>query len=125
MVAEQGAVCFADLEVNANTRFSDVWLQLYEEEIFQHTFGSAIHMAGNNVPLTVVLNSTFSNAFSDQGAAISIQRGGAIYCKDCRFRMDKKYTNYDHRQDDGSNLLEDFALLKDLNWERKEYTNIT
>ena len=39
--------------------------------------------------------------------------------------MDKKYTNYDHRQDDGSNLLEDFALLKDLNWERKEYTNIT
>ena len=85
MVATTGAVFYGDLTVTANNRFSDVWMQLFEEEIFEHTFGSAIVMTGNNVPVTIVLNSTFTNGFSDQGAAINIALGGALYAKDCRF----------------------------------------
>ena len=90
-----------------------MWMQLFEEEIFEHTFGSAIVITGNNVPVTIVLNSTFTNGFSDQGAAINIALGGALYAKDCRFLMDEKYTTFDQ------SLLNNLALLREnLNWER-------
>jgi hypothetical protein len=77
----RGSVFKGFLSVTANTRFSDVWLQIYEDETFEFNYGSVIDMRGNNVPVTIVLNSTFLNSFSDRGAAITIDEGGALYCK--------------------------------------------
>ena len=106
-----GSVFKGYLSVTANTRFSDVWLQIYEDETFEFNYGSVIHMKGNNVPVTIVLNSRFLNSFSDFGAAITIDEGGALYCKECRFKMDERYTNYDQE------LVEKIATLREkFNW---------
>ena len=96
MVASNiGSVFSGILDLSANTRFSDVWMQLYEKETFEYNYGTAIQIAGNNVPVTIVLNSTFLNNFGDSGAAINLYQGGALYCKHCHFEMDEKYRQYD------------------------------
>ena len=83
VAADEGSVFYGQLTVNSNNKFSDVWIQLYEQESFEHTFGSALAMRGNNVPVTIVLNSTFVNCFSEEGAAILIAEGGALFYKYC------------------------------------------
>ena len=111
----EGSVFKGYLSVTANTRFSDVWLQLYEDETFEFNYGSVIFMRGNNVPVTIVLNSKFLNSFSDSGAAIGIDSGGALYCKLCRFKMDERYTKYDQE------LITKITTLKEkFNWNPKE-----
>ena len=111
----RGSVFKGYLSVAANTRFSDVWLQIYEDETFEFNYGSVIHMRGNNVPVTVVLNSTFLNSFSDVGAAIGLEEGGALYAKYCQFKMDERYTKYDEE------LIAKITTLKEkFNWNPKE-----
>ena len=90
-----GSVFSGILDLSANTRFSDVWIQLYEKETFEYNYGTAIQIEGNNVPVTIVFNSTFLNSFGDTGAAINLNQGGALYCKYCHFEMDEKYRQYD------------------------------
>ena len=93
MVASvKGAVFYGSLSTNSNDRYEDIWLQVYKSELFDSIFGTAIYMEGNNVPITVIENTDFINNFGNDGAAISLFFGGGLYCKECRFRMDEKYT---------------------------------
>ena len=66
--------------------------------------------------MTIVLNSTFLNSFGDSGAAISLNQGGALYCKYCHFEMDEKYRQYD------DNFIVSLKDMRqnfdwDLNWQ--------
>ena len=90
MVASKaGSVCYGDLTVGANNPFSEVWMQVYTNERFEYNFGSAIYMRGKDVPITIIESSEFHNNFGDNGASIWMSDGGGLYCKQCRFHMDK------------------------------------
>ena len=86
-----GSVFGGDLTVSPNTKFSNVWLQLYSNELFEENFGSVIYMDAENVPVTLIEDSIFRNNFGDYGASISMKGGGGFYCKRCQFEMDDRY----------------------------------
>ena len=86
-----GSVFAGDLSVSANTRFSNVWLQLYSNELFEENFGSVIYMDAQNVPVTIIEDSIFRNNFGNYGASIEMKGGGGLYCKRCQFEMDDRY----------------------------------
>lgn len=80
------------MQVTANTKFSNVWLQLYSNELFEENFGSVIYMGAHNVPVTIIEDSIFRNNFGDDGASIEMESGGGLYCKRCQFEMDSRYS---------------------------------
>lgn len=65
-----------------------MWIQSYRDETFDRIWGGSIRLTGNNVPATIIKNSTFINNFGSTGAAISFNRGGALYIRDSEFRLD-------------------------------------
>ena len=58
-------------------------------------------MTGNNIPVTIVEDSTFKNNFGDFGASIHLNIGGGLYCKRTKFIMDEKYIKYNAAQVEG------------------------
>ena len=119
MVAKDfGSVFGGDLYVSANTKFSNVWLQLYSNELFEENFGSVIYMDAQNVPVTIIEDSIFRNNFGDYGASISMKGGGGLYCKRCQFEMDHRYSKLKIEQ------LESLRLIKkEFGWKLPQYSS--
>jgi len=71
--------------------YSQVWLQTYINEEIHNTFGGAIYVAGENVPIPVIENTSFYNNFGDAGASLSFFRGGGLFASSCSFTLDPEY----------------------------------
>ena len=57
--------------------------------MISNTFGGAINLNNaNNVPITIIQNTDFSMNFGQNGAAISMTQGGALFIQNCTFSMD-------------------------------------
>ena len=81
----------SSLSMPPSNQYSQVWLQTYIDENISNTFGGAIYVAGDNVPITVIENTNFYNNFGDSGASISFFRGGGLFCKSCKFELDERF----------------------------------
>jgi len=62
-----------------------VWTQAYRNETFVRIWGGSIYLTGNNVPATIIKNCKFTNNFGNLGAAISFDKGGALYVSESEF----------------------------------------
>ena len=113
-----GSVFAGDLSVSANTRFSNVWLQLYSNELFEENFGSVIYMDAQNVPVTIIEDSIFRNNFGNYGASIEMKGGGGLYCKRCQFEMDDRYSQLKTDQYESLRVIEN----EFVNWTLPQYS---
>lgn len=81
----------SNLSMPPSNEYSQVWLQTYIKEKIHNTFGGAIYVAGENVPTTVIEDTSFYNNFGDQGASLSFFRGGGLFCRYCYFHLDQEF----------------------------------
>ena len=84
VASQRGAVFDSSyLTLLANDKFRDVWLQVYTEERFESIFGGAISVVSTNVPITLVKSSVFIDNYGNDGASISLNYGGGLFCIEC------------------------------------------
>ena len=107
-----------------SNRYSQVWLQTYKNETITNTFGGAIYVSGNNVPITVIENTKFSNNFGDSGASLAFFRGGGLFCNATTFYLDEKFG--DPIRDfvdtyDGTTVEPSYAMLSKSNVIKDNY----
>ena len=93
MVSKKPGAIFdgSGLNLPASNEYAQLWIQTYADEVIQNTFGGAIYVSGNNIPITIIENTQFINNFGDDGASLSFFRGGGLYCKRCTFNLDSSY----------------------------------
>ena len=91
MVSKNPGAIFdgSGLSLPASNEYAQLWIQTYADEVIQNTFGGAIYVAGNNIPITIIENTQFINNFGDHGAAIEFVRGGGLYCIECKFLLNR------------------------------------
>lgn len=66
MVGSTGAAVFyGDVNLPQSNELAQVWIQVYEKENFEKIYGGSIQLQGNNVPLTIIGNTNFTNNFGD------------------------------------------------------------
>ena len=51
------AVFYGDVNLKASNSLAQVWIQTYQNEVFDRIWGGAIYLTGNNVPITFIFNS--------------------------------------------------------------------
>ena len=112
MVASGGGAVFdsSDLALPDSNQFRDVWLQVYIKEWIEYTFGGAISVKSTNVPVTMIEDTDFVNNFGDNGASISFDQGGGLYCIECRFRL----TETESIDEKYNELLKEEAKMNDI-----------
>jgi len=81
------------LKLPQTDSFQQLWIQTYNNEEFTNIFGTAIHVKGLNILTTIIRNSRFYNNFSDEGAAVKLQTGGALWAINCTFTSDDYFTS--------------------------------
>ena len=54
MVSKNPGAIFdgSGLSLPASNEYAQLWIQTYADEVIQNTFGGAIYVAGNNIPIT-------------------------------------------------------------------------
>ena len=81
------------LNLQANNGLNHIWILNIVDEVIQNTFGGAFYISGNNAPITLIENTKFVNNFGDNGASLSFNKGGGLFCKNCVFNLDQEYGN--------------------------------
>ena len=79
------AVFYGTLNLQKSNSLAQVWIQSYRRETFENIFGCSIELEGNNVPMTFIDDSKFINNYGENGAAISLNKGGGIYISNSEF----------------------------------------
>ena len=79
------AVFYGSFTLQPSNKLAQVWIMTYRNEVFDRIFGGAIQLDSNNVPMTIIDNSKFINCFGKDGAAISFNKGGALFIAESEF----------------------------------------
>ena len=57
----------------------------YRHETFNRIFGGSIYLTANDVPVTIIEDSTFINNLGFDGGSINFKEGGGLFTDDCLF----------------------------------------